>query len=205
MRAVRPALPRARGRARQREAPLRRLLLGRDDPDPAAPRGHRPGAQILEPREHPVPRAGPPAALQSRPAFPGAVWADSRMCSARWDLQAEGRCGNESPSSDSDGGVGAKPGAERLDAPGSKGPRRPRCPQPHQQCSIGPTRPDARPARAVRLHLRNRIGNSARIEARAIASELSLSLVRLPALNVHQGLTSALAAVAIRSISEAPG
>jgi ferrochelatase len=44
------------------------------------------------------------------------------------------------------------------------------------------------------------------IEARAIADELSLSLVRLPALNVHQGLTSALAAVAIRSISAAaPG
>ena len=42
------------------------------------------------------------------------------------------------------------------------------------------------------------------IEARAIASELSLSLVRLPALNVHQGLTSALATVAIRSISAAP-
>jgi len=41
------------------------------------------------------------------------------------------------------------------------------------------------------------------IEARAIAAELSLSLVRLPALNVHQGLTSALAAVAIRSISAA--
>jgi protoporphyrin/coproporphyrin ferrochelatase len=44
------------------------------------------------------------------------------------------------------------------------------------------------------------------IEARAIASELSLSLTRIPALNVHQGLTSALAAVAIRSISaNAPG
>ena len=44
------------------------------------------------------------------------------------------------------------------------------------------------------------------IEARAIASELSLSLVRLPALNVHPGLTSALAAVAIRSLSApAPG
>jgi ferrochelatase len=44
------------------------------------------------------------------------------------------------------------------------------------------------------------------IEARAIADELSLSLVRLPALNVHDGLTSALAAVAIRSISAAtPG
>jgi ferrochelatase len=39
------------------------------------------------------------------------------------------------------------------------------------------------------------------IEARAIADELSLSLVRLPALNVHPGLTSALATVAIRSIS----
>jgi len=44
------------------------------------------------------------------------------------------------------------------------------------------------------------------IEARAVADELSLSLTRLPALNVHQGLTSALAAVAIRSISaNAPG
>jgi len=31
--------------------------------------------------------------------------------------------------------------------------------------------------------------------------ELSLSLVRVPALNLHPGLTSALAAVAIRSIS----
>ena len=40
----------------------------------------------------------------------------------------------------------------------------------------------------------------------AIATELSLSLVRVPALNLHPGLTSALAAVAIRSISAgAPG
>ena len=39
------------------------------------------------------------------------------------------------------------------------------------------------------------------IEAQAIAKELSLSLVRVPALNVHPGLTAALAAVAIRSIS----
>ena len=39
------------------------------------------------------------------------------------------------------------------------------------------------------------------IEARAIASELSLSLLRLPALNVHPGLTAALASVAIRSLS----
>jgi ferrochelatase len=44
------------------------------------------------------------------------------------------------------------------------------------------------------------------IEAQAIATELSLSLVRVPALNLHPGLTSALAAVAIRSISAAaPG
>jgi ferrochelatase len=44
------------------------------------------------------------------------------------------------------------------------------------------------------------------LEARAIAEELSLSLVRVPALNLHPGLTSALAAVAIRSISaHAPG
>jgi len=44
------------------------------------------------------------------------------------------------------------------------------------------------------------------IEARAIAEELSLSLVRVPALNLHPGLTAALAAVAIRSISgNAPG
>ena len=42
------------------------------------------------------------------------------------------------------------------------------------------------------------------IEARAIAAELSLSLVRVPALNLHPGLTSALAAVAIRSISAEP-
>jgi len=39
------------------------------------------------------------------------------------------------------------------------------------------------------------------IEALAIAKELSLSLVRVPALNLHPGLVSALAAVAIRSIS----
>jgi ferrochelatase len=39
------------------------------------------------------------------------------------------------------------------------------------------------------------------IEARAIATELSLSLTRLPALNLNPGLTSALEAVAIRSIS----
>ena len=39
------------------------------------------------------------------------------------------------------------------------------------------------------------------IEACAIAKELSLSLVRVPALNLHPGLIGALAAVAIRSIS----
>jgi protoporphyrin/coproporphyrin ferrochelatase len=39
------------------------------------------------------------------------------------------------------------------------------------------------------------------IEAQAIAKELSLSLVRVPALNLHPGLTAALAAVAIRSLS----
>jgi protoporphyrin/coproporphyrin ferrochelatase len=39
------------------------------------------------------------------------------------------------------------------------------------------------------------------VEAKAIAQELSLSLVRVPALNVHPGLTAALASVAIRSIS----
>jgi len=44
------------------------------------------------------------------------------------------------------------------------------------------------------------------IEARALADELSLSLVRIPALNVNQGLIAALSAVAIRSISaERPG
>lgn len=44
------------------------------------------------------------------------------------------------------------------------------------------------------------------IEARAIADELSLSLVRIPALNVNQRLIAALSAVAIRSISaERPG
>ena len=41
------------------------------------------------------------------------------------------------------------------------------------------------------------------IEAQAIAKELSLSLVRVPALNLHPGLTAALGAVAIRSISAA--
>ena len=39
------------------------------------------------------------------------------------------------------------------------------------------------------------------IEASTIAKELSLSLVRVPALNLHPGLVGALAAVAIRSIS----
>lgn len=44
------------------------------------------------------------------------------------------------------------------------------------------------------------------VEAQTIARELSISLVRVPALNVHPGLTEALANVAIRSISaEAPG
>lgn len=44
------------------------------------------------------------------------------------------------------------------------------------------------------------------VEAKAIAAELSLSLVRVPALNLHPGLTDALAAVAIRSLSaEASG
>lgn len=44
------------------------------------------------------------------------------------------------------------------------------------------------------------------VEAQAIARELSLSLLRVPALNLHAGLTSALASVAIRSISAvAPG
>lgn len=39
------------------------------------------------------------------------------------------------------------------------------------------------------------------VEASAIARELSLSLVRIPALNLHPGLTAALGSVAIRSIS----
>jgi ferrochelatase len=39
------------------------------------------------------------------------------------------------------------------------------------------------------------------VEARAIAAELSLPLVRVPALNLHPGLIGALSAVAIRSIS----
>lgn len=44
------------------------------------------------------------------------------------------------------------------------------------------------------------------IEARAIATELGIAFTRLPALNLHAGLTSALSAVAIRSISaDAPG
>ncbi|MDF3067849.1 MAG: Ferrochelatase, protoheme ferro-lyase [Polyangiaceae bacterium] len=44
------------------------------------------------------------------------------------------------------------------------------------------------------------------VEAKSIAAELSLSLVRVPALNLHPGLTDALAAVAIRSLStEASG
>ncbi|HYP89717.1 MAG TPA: ferrochelatase, partial [Polyangiaceae bacterium] len=44
------------------------------------------------------------------------------------------------------------------------------------------------------------------IEAQAIAAELSVNLHRVPALNLHPGLTEALASVAIRSISsEAPG
>lgn len=44
------------------------------------------------------------------------------------------------------------------------------------------------------------------VEAQAIARELSLTLVRVPALNLHPGLTEALAKVAIRSISaEGPG
>jgi ferrochelatase len=41
------------------------------------------------------------------------------------------------------------------------------------------------------------------VEAHALAKELGLSFVRVPALNLHQGLISALAQVAIRSISEA--
>jgi len=44
------------------------------------------------------------------------------------------------------------------------------------------------------------------VEAKAVAQELSLSFVRVPALNLHPGLTAALASVAIRSISaEASG
>lgn len=44
------------------------------------------------------------------------------------------------------------------------------------------------------------------VEANHIARELALTLVRVPALNLHPGLTSALATVAIRSISAAaPG
>jgi ferrochelatase len=42
------------------------------------------------------------------------------------------------------------------------------------------------------------------IEAQSIARELSLTLVRVPALNLHPGLTEALANVAIRSISAEP-
>jgi ferrochelatase len=44
------------------------------------------------------------------------------------------------------------------------------------------------------------------VEARAVAKELGLTLVRVPALNLHPGLTEALARVAIVSISaKAPG
>jgi ferrochelatase len=44
------------------------------------------------------------------------------------------------------------------------------------------------------------------VEARALAQELSVSLRRVPALNLHPGLTSALASVAISSISaDTPG
>jgi ferrochelatase len=44
------------------------------------------------------------------------------------------------------------------------------------------------------------------VEARKIAGELGLELVRVPALNLHPGLTEALARVAIVSISaKAPG
>jgi len=39
------------------------------------------------------------------------------------------------------------------------------------------------------------------IEARGIAQELSMTLVRVPALNLHPGLTEALSAVAIRALS----
>jgi ferrochelatase len=39
------------------------------------------------------------------------------------------------------------------------------------------------------------------VEARAIATELSLELIRVPALNLHPGLTEALAAVATRAVS----
>lgn len=39
------------------------------------------------------------------------------------------------------------------------------------------------------------------VEARGIAQELSLTLVRVPALNLHPGLTEALSAVAIRAVS----
>jgi ferrochelatase len=39
------------------------------------------------------------------------------------------------------------------------------------------------------------------IEARAIAKELGVELTRVPALNLHPGLTAALSAVAIRAVS----
>ena len=86
--ALRPAIQGDRRRARQREAALRRLLRGRLDPHPPAPHAHRALAQVLEPREHAVPRARAPAPLQSRAALPGLLPRAARVCAARGHLSA---------------------------------------------------------------------------------------------------------------------
>lgn len=82
------AVPNPRGGTGQRQASLRGLLLGRDDSDSASPRDVGQAAEILEPREHFVPRTRPPQTLQSRSEVPEPLCGDSGMGAAREDLPA---------------------------------------------------------------------------------------------------------------------
>src|SRR5262245_62888760 len=85
---LRPALQGDRGRARRREAALRRLLRRRLDPDPPAAHADRAIAQVLEPGEHALPRARAPSPFQPRAALPGVLRSAARVRAARGHLSA---------------------------------------------------------------------------------------------------------------------
>ena len=85
---LRAPLPLDHRRARGGPQPLRRLLRRRRDQDPAAPRHHGPAAEVLEPREHALPRARAPAALQPRAALQGVLLRDPRPRAGDRDLPA---------------------------------------------------------------------------------------------------------------------
>src|SRR4029453_8963668 len=104
--ALRAALPGHRGGAPARAAPLRGLLCGRDDPDPPAPRGPRRRAQVLEPGEHAVPRAGAPATLQPRSALPTLLRTAPGVRAPPRHLPARSRARAHGPNASTPAGAG---------------------------------------------------------------------------------------------------